>query len=135
MESFWCKGLAYSLALSSFRGGPIFPSMFIGAAGGIALSHLPGAAHDRGRRDGNRRDDGGDALGLPLTSVLIVSVFLQADGLTLMPLVIVAVVVYVVWLVSTPSRPPSPRRRRVDFDSRAMLMAEVLDTYDVSAPS
>jgi hypothetical protein len=36
-------------------------------------------------------------LGLPLTSVLIVSVFLQADGLTLMPLVIVAVVVsYVV---------------------------------------
>jgi hypothetical protein len=37
-------------------------------------------------------------LGLPLTSVLIVSVFLQADGLTLMPLVIVAVVVS--WVVS-----------------------------------
>ena len=36
-----CKGLAYSLALSSFRGGPIFPSMFIGAAGGIALSTFP----------------------------------------------------------------------------------------------
>jgi hypothetical protein len=36
-------------------------------------------------------------LGLPLTSVLIVSVLLQADGLTLMPIVIVAVVVsYVV---------------------------------------
>ncbi len=37
-----CKGVAYSLSLSSFRGGPIFPSLFIGAAGGIALSHLPG---------------------------------------------------------------------------------------------
>ena len=37
-----CKGVAYALSLSSFRGGPIFPSMFIGAAGGIALSHLPG---------------------------------------------------------------------------------------------
>jgi hypothetical protein len=36
-------------------------------------------------------------LGLPLTSVLVVAVFLQADGLTLTPLVIVAVVVsYVV---------------------------------------
>jgi H+/Cl- antiporter ClcA len=36
-------------------------------------------------------------LGLPLTSVLVVSLFLEADGLTLMPLVIVAVVVsYVV---------------------------------------
>ena len=37
-----CKGLAYSLSLSSFRGGPVFPGMFVGAAGGIALSHLPG---------------------------------------------------------------------------------------------
>ena len=37
-----CKGLAYGVSLSSFRGGPIFPAMFIGAAGGIALSHLPG---------------------------------------------------------------------------------------------
>ena len=37
-----CKGIAYALALSGFRGGPIFPGMFIGAAGGIALSHLAG---------------------------------------------------------------------------------------------
>src|SRR6185503_14556029 len=37
-----CKGLAYALSLSGFRGGPTFPGMFIGAAGGIALSHLPG---------------------------------------------------------------------------------------------
>ena len=37
-----CKGLAYAVSLSSFRGGPVFPAMFIGAAGGLALSHLPG---------------------------------------------------------------------------------------------
>ena len=36
------KGLAYGLSLSSLRGGPTFPGMFIGATGGIALSHLPG---------------------------------------------------------------------------------------------
>ena len=30
------KGLAYGLSLSAFRGGPVFPSMFLGAAGGIA---------------------------------------------------------------------------------------------------
>lgn len=29
-----CKGLAYGASLSSFRGGPIFPAMFIGAAAG-----------------------------------------------------------------------------------------------------
>ena len=37
-----CKGLAYGLSLGAFRGGPVFPAMFLGAAGGIALSHLPG---------------------------------------------------------------------------------------------
>ena len=37
-----CKGLAYALSLSSFRGGPVFPAIFIGAAGGIAAAGLPG---------------------------------------------------------------------------------------------
>ena len=37
-----CKGLAYGVSLSSFRGGPTFPGMFLGAAGGMALSHLAG---------------------------------------------------------------------------------------------
>src|SRR5580698_7090078 len=30
-----CKGLAYGASLSSFRGGPTFPTLYIGAAGGI----------------------------------------------------------------------------------------------------
>ena len=37
-----CKGLAYAISLSSFRGGPVFPAMFIGAALGVVASHLPG---------------------------------------------------------------------------------------------
>ena len=98
-----CKGLAYSLSLSSFRGGPIFPGMFIGAAGGIALSHLPGLPMIAGAAMGIGAMTVA-MLGFPLTSVLIVSVFLQADGLTLMPLVIVAVVVsYVVSARLTPA--------------------------------
>jgi len=91
-----CKGLAYTFSLSSFRGGPIFPSMFIGAAGGIALSHFPGLPMIAGAAMGIGAMMVA-MVGFPLTSVLIVSVFLQADGLTLTPLVIVAVVVsYVV---------------------------------------
>lgn len=35
-----CKGLAYGASLGSFRGGPVFPAMFVGATGGIALSHI-----------------------------------------------------------------------------------------------
>ena len=39
-----CKGVAYGVSMSSFRGGPIFPAMFIGAAGGIATVAPAGAA-------------------------------------------------------------------------------------------
>jgi H+/Cl- antiporter ClcA len=35
------KGLAYAISLGSFRGGPTFPAMFLGAAAGIMASHLP----------------------------------------------------------------------------------------------
>jgi H+/Cl- antiporter ClcA len=86
------KGIAYGLSLSAFRGGPVFPSMFLGAAGGIALSHLPGldaipaAAMGIGAMSAVM-------LTLPLTSVLLATVLLGADGVKAMPLVIVAVAV------------------------------------------
>ncbi|HEY6567193.1 MAG TPA: chloride channel protein [Actinomycetota bacterium] len=87
-----CKGLAYAVALSAFRGGPTFPGMFIGAAGGIALSHLPGLPMIAGVAMGIGAMTT-VMLGLPLTSVLLTAVFLSADAVPLTPLVIVAVVV------------------------------------------
>ena len=37
------KGVAWSISLGSFRGGPTFPGLFIGAAGGgLLAAHLPG---------------------------------------------------------------------------------------------
>ena len=87
-----CKGLAYSVSLASFRGGPIFPAMYIGAAGGIALSHLPGLAMVAGLAMGIGAMSVG-MLRLPLVSVLLATILLLSDGLNVMPLVIVAVVV------------------------------------------
>lgn len=86
-----CKGLAYAASLSCFRGGPVFPGMFIGAAGGLALSHLPGLPEIAGVAMGIGAMSVA-MLDLPFTSVLLVSLFLQADAVALMPLVIVAVV-------------------------------------------
>ncbi len=37
-----CKGCAYGLSLATLRGGPVFPSIFLGAAAGVALGHLSG---------------------------------------------------------------------------------------------
>jgi hypothetical protein len=87
-----CKGLAYAVSLSSFRGGPVFPAMFIGAAGGIALSHLPGLPMIAGVAMGIGAMSV-VMLTLPITSVLLATLLLASDGLALMPLVIVAVVV------------------------------------------
>jgi len=87
-----CKGLAYGVSLGSFRGGPIFPAMFLGAAGGIALSHLPGLPVVAGVAMGIGAMSV-VMLTLPLTSVLLATLLLLSDGLAVMPLVIVAVVV------------------------------------------
>jgi H+/Cl- antiporter ClcA len=87
-----CKGLAYAVSLSSFRGGPVFPALFIGTAGGIALSHLPGLPLVAGIAMGLGAMSV-VMLKLPLTSVLLPSILLTSDALAVMPLVIVAVVV------------------------------------------
>jgi H+/Cl- antiporter ClcA len=111
-----CKGLAYTLSLSSFRGGPIFPAMFVGAAGGVALSHLPGLPMVAGAAIGIGAMTAG-MLRLPMTAVLITSLFLGTDTIAAMPLIIVAVVtsfVVVTWLSGPPavtsrgSDPPDP---------------------------
>jgi H+/Cl- antiporter ClcA len=103
-----CKGLAYGVSLSSFRGGPTFPALFLGAAGGVALSHLPGLP----LVDGIAMGIGAMSvvmLRLPLTSVLLATLLLAADGLAVMPLVIVAVVVaYVISARFTPRTAAAP---------------------------
>jgi hypothetical protein len=99
------KLLGYALCLASFRGGPIFPALFIGAVGGVLLSHLPGVPLVAGAAIGL----GAMAvvmLRLPLTSVMLATLLLGSDGLAVMPLVIVAVVVaHVTAAHLAPARP------------------------------
>jgi H+/Cl- antiporter ClcA len=103
-----CKSLAYGGSLSSFRGGPVFPSLFLGAAGGIALSHLPGLPLVAGVAMGIGAMCAG-MLKLPMTSVLLATLLLLSDGLAVMPLVIVAVVVaYVVSFRLEPAPAAAP---------------------------
>jgi H+/Cl- antiporter ClcA len=87
-----CKGLAYGVSLGHFRGGPVFPAMFLGAAGGIAMSHLPGLPLVAGVAMGIGAMSV-VMLSLPLTSVLLASLLVASDAIAVMPLVIVAVVV------------------------------------------
>jgi chloride channel protein, CIC family len=103
-----CKGLAYGVSLSSFRGGPTFPAMFVGAVGGAALSHLPGLPLVAGVAMGIGAMSV-VILRLPLTSVLLATLLLGSDGLAVSPVVIVAVVVaYVIAVRLTPPAEAAP---------------------------
>jgi H+/Cl- antiporter ClcA len=115
-----CKGVAYALSLSSFRGGPVFPAMFIGAAAGIAASHLPGlevipaAAMGIGAMCTVM-------LSLPLTATMLATLLLGSDGLQVMPVVIVAdVVAYVVTARLTPADPHERERAAKEPTSTPM---------------
>jgi H+/Cl- antiporter ClcA len=100
-----CKGLAYSVSLSGFRGGPVFPALFLGAAGGMALSHLPGLPLIPGVAMGLGAMSVA-MLNLPLTSVLLATLLLGPDGITDMPLAIIAVAVS--FVVSARIAVPAP---------------------------
>jgi H+/Cl- antiporter ClcA len=93
------KGLAYAFSLGSFRGGPTFPAIFLGAAAGIMMSHLPGfpitVAVAVGMSAGVVT-----ILRLPLSAVVIGTVLTAHSGVADEPLIIVGVVVaYVVTLL------------------------------------
>lgn len=87
-----CKALAYVGSMAAFRGGPVFPALFLGAAGGIAFSHLPGIELVAGAAMGMGAMTVA-VLGLPMSSLLLATLLMARDGVTVMPLVIVAVVV------------------------------------------
>jgi H+/Cl- antiporter ClcA len=86
------KGLAYAISLGGFRGGPTFPAIFLGAAGGIMASHLPGfpvtAAVAVGIGAGTVA-----ILRLPLSAIVIATLLTAKTGLDAQPLTIIGVVV------------------------------------------
>jgi H+/Cl- antiporter ClcA len=110
-----CKAVGYAVSLSAFRGGPIFPSMFLGAVGGVALSRVGGLPLTAGFAMGVGAMCVA-VLGLPMTSVLLATLLLGRPGLTVLPLVIVAVVVAYVASVRL-SPPPGGAAERLPPDS------------------
>jgi H+/Cl- antiporter ClcA len=101
-----CKAIAYALSLSAFRGGPVFPSMFVGAALGIAASGLPGMDLAAGIATGIGAMCAA-MLRLPLTSTLLAVVLMGTDGVLVTPQVVVSVAVAFVIINVLPA--PGPK--------------------------
>ena len=86
------KGLAWSISLGNFRGGPTFPAIFLGVVAGLIAQHLPGFAETQaiGVLVGAACVS---VLRLPLASVMIASLLSAKAGLAVAPLIVVAVAV------------------------------------------
>jgi len=101
------KGLGYSLSLGSFRGGPTFPAIFLGAAAGLMASHLPGFPLTPAVAVGM-----GAAtvaiLKLPLSAVVLATLLTNKGGTGDEPLIIVGVVVAYLVTLALGRRAASP---------------------------
>lgn len=102
-----CKMLVYGLSLSAFRGGPVFPAMFIGAVAGIAMAELPGMSLAPGIGMGIGAMCAA-MLRLPMTSTLLATLLMGADGVSVTPQVVVAVAVSFVITFMLPAPGPGP---------------------------
>lgn len=102
-----CKTLVYGLSLSAFRGGPVFPAMFVGAVMGVAASHLPGMTTAPAIAMGIGALSAA-MLRLPLTATLLATLLLGVDGISVTPQVVVAVVVAFLVTAVLPQQQPEP---------------------------
>nr|WP_229907009.1 chloride channel protein [Streptomyces vinaceus] len=100
-----CKGAAFSLCLGSLRGGPIFPSLFLGAAAGVLCAPLPGLGVGAGLAAGMAAATV-SSMRLPVSSVVMVVLVLGSTDM--IPVAILSAVVAFVTIELLPPGPAIP---------------------------
>ena len=125
------KGLAYALSLGSFRGGPVFPALFLGAAGGIMCSHLPGFPLAAAVPVGIGASMVA-MLRLPLSAVIVATLLTSRAGVNVEPLIIVGVAVAYVTTVAIARSLGDASSERVPIRARTRLRPGALDARSLA---
>ncbi len=99
------KGIAYAVSLGSFRGGPTFPALFVGAVAGLMAGQLPGFAITPAVAVGMAAAVAA-VLRLPLSAIVIATVLTTGSGAGSVPLVIVGTII--AYMVSVMLLAPAP---------------------------
>ena len=86
------KGVAWAISLASFRGGPTFPAMYLGAAAGVMAAQLPGYEITPAVAVGIGAGVAA-VLRLPLSAVALALLLTSQSGPGSAPLVVFGVVV------------------------------------------
>lgn len=101
-----CKGVAYGISVGTFRGGPTFPAMLLGVAGGLMMAGLPGFETAPAVAVGMGAAVAA-VLRLPLSAVVLATVLTSSSGLGTTPLIVIGVVVAYLVTVALPEPEPS----------------------------
>jgi H+/Cl- antiporter ClcA len=118
-----CKGLAWAISLASFRGGPTFPAIFLGAAAGVLASHLPGFELTPAVAVGLGAAVA-SVLRLPLSAVVLALLLTAGTGAGAAPLVIIGVVAaYLTTLAIPVPKPDQHADERPAPSERATTVA------------
>jgi H+/Cl- antiporter ClcA len=86
------KALAWSVSMGSFRGGPVFPAIFVGTVGGLLAANLPGYPEGAAVPAAIAATVVA-VLRLPLAASVIALTLTMSAGLKTSPLIIVAIAV------------------------------------------
>jgi H+/Cl- antiporter ClcA len=86
------KGIAWSISMGSFRGGAVFPAIFMGTVGGLLASHLPGLPEGAAVAAVMAASVTA-ILRLPLSAVIIAAGLTGNTGPAALTLVVISVVV------------------------------------------
>jgi H+/Cl- antiporter ClcA len=97
------KGVAYGLSLGSFRGGPTFPAVFLGAAIGVLVGPLPGLGTTASIAIGMTAATTA-VVRLPVTSIVLVVLLLGPQGASQLPMILLAAAVSMVTAVALDGR-------------------------------
>ena len=101
------KGVAYGVSLGSFRGGPTFPALFLGAAIGVLVGPLPGLGTTAGIAIGMTAATTA-VLRLPVTSIVLVVLLLGPEGTSQLPTILLAAAIAMVPAVALDGRRQDP---------------------------
>ncbi len=113
------KGVAWSIALGGFRGGPVFPALFLGAAAGMLASHLPRLELTPAVGVGMGAAIAA-VLGLPLSAVVLAALLTAGSGAGASPVIIVGVIVaYLMMRMLTGPPPAAPPARGAATETTA----------------
>jgi hypothetical protein len=120
------KGLAYGLSLGSFRGGPAFPAIFLGTAGGLMAAQLPGFSMTPAVAVGVGAATVA-VLRLPLSAIVLATLLTAKSGPGSGPLIIVGVVVAYLTITFI-SRPPAAEATRAGSQAESAPAAVAAPT-------